>query len=101
MNTHVVIKKIPGINAEVGAQVDASEWRNARLLTEQRYLKALDVAADPLDHTLLEANFDQRVVDVLTRHLQSDDSPLLQLLRDRLFVGLTPDTSQKRVTKTR
>lgn len=43
MNTHVVTKPLSTSNGqiEVGDEVDASTWRNARLLEEQRYLKPI------------------------------------------------------------
>jgi hypothetical protein len=49
MTTHLVLKKLPGPNGELvpGTEVDASEWRNLKLLVEQRYLKPLDGVEAP------------------------------------------------------
>lgn len=43
MNTHVVTKPLPrgDVTLEVGTEVDASEWRLARELEEQRYIKPI------------------------------------------------------------
>lgn len=43
MNTHVVTKPLStgeGV-LEIGALVDASDWRHARQLEEQRYIKPI------------------------------------------------------------
>lgn len=41
--THVVTRPLPTANGtlEVGTEVNASKWRNARLLESQRYIKPL------------------------------------------------------------
>lgn len=41
MNTHVVTKSLPTADGvlEIGTPVDASEWKFARQLEEQRYIK--------------------------------------------------------------
>lgn len=43
MNTHVVTKSLPKgeVVLPVGTEVDASEWRLAKSLEEQRYIKPL------------------------------------------------------------
>lgn len=43
MNTHVVTKTLPGPQGPIdpGTEVDASQWRNTRLLESQRYIKPL------------------------------------------------------------
>lgn len=46
MNTHVVTKPLPtsGGVLEIGTPVDASDWRHARQLEEQRYIKPIEVS---------------------------------------------------------
>lgn len=48
MNTHIVTKRLPMGDGyvEIGAEVDASEWRNTRLLEEQRYIRPIDNARE-------------------------------------------------------
>lgn len=64
MNTHKVLKRIPGCDAEPGAEVNASEWRNAPLLEKQRFIKPLDGVTEP-DGQQSEASFDDRVIAVV------------------------------------
>lgn len=82
MNTHVVIKKLPGSNGHIlpGTEVDASEWRNAQLLVAQRYLKPIDAVAEP-DQTQT-ATFAQRVIDVVKQNLL-DHGELYELMIQR------------------
>lgn len=84
MNTHVVTKQLPvgDRTYQPGDQVDASEWKHARLLVEQRYLKPLDgVAAGSLSATITETeDFDNRVIAAVMKNLQNNGE-LAQLIQ--------------------
>lgn len=85
MNTHVVLKKLPGPNGqtiEAGAEVDASEWRNAPLLVKQRYLKPLDGVVDDGTQYLVD-NFEQRVIAAIKKDLL-EGGELAQMLTQKL-----------------
>ncbi len=43
MNTHIVTKPLPQgeVTLPIGTEVDASGWRHARELEEQRYIKLI------------------------------------------------------------
>ena len=51
MNTHVVLRPIPKgqETLQPGVEVDASTWRNAKLLVEQRRLQPIDKAVSEPD----------------------------------------------------
>lgn len=80
MNTHVVLKKLPGPAGELlpGTEVDASEWRTTPLLVSQRYLKPLDAVAEP-DGQTQSQSFDERVIAAIKNDIQSNGE-LAQLL---------------------
>lgn len=83
MKTHIVTKQLPVGDKvyEPGEEVDASEWRYARLLVEQRYLKPLDgVASDPQSVTVTESDeFRQRIIDIVAANIR-EDGELAQML---------------------
>jgi hypothetical protein len=84
MNTHVVLRKLPGPNGEIspGTEVDASEWRNAPLLVKQRYLKPIDAVAEPDGQSQAPMNFDKQVIDVIKRDIL-EGGELYDLLAQR------------------
>jgi len=85
MKTHVVLKKLPGPNGTEfprGTEVDASEWRNAPLLVEQRYLKPIDAVAEPDEQTRLAASFAQQVIQIVKQDIL-DGGELYEVLRAR------------------
>lgn len=81
--THIVLKKLPGPNGDIkpGTEVDASEWRNAPLLVEQRYLKPLDGVEASIDLPA-EAEIDlrARVTEIVLEDLR-EDGPIAHALR--------------------
>jgi hypothetical protein len=82
MNTHIVLKTLPGPNGQkisAGTEVDASEWRNAPLLVTQRYLKPLDTVADPDGQTRMPASFAQQVIEIVKQDIL-DRGELYELL---------------------
>jgi hypothetical protein len=48
MSTHIVTKRLPNGEGflEPGTKVDASKWRNTRLLESQRYIKPIEKSDD-------------------------------------------------------
>lgn len=79
MNTHVVMKALPGPNGTLqpGTEVDASEWRNAPLLVSQRYLKPLDGVEAQNESTASESiqeptDFDRRVINIVLNDLKNN-----------------------------
>jgi hypothetical protein len=85
MNTHVVLKTLPGPNGQkipAGTEVDASEWRNAPLLVTQRYLKPLDAVAEPDGQIQVSASFAQQVIEVVKQDIL-DRGELYELLAQR------------------
>lgn len=86
MNTHVVTKPFStgAESLELGTEVDASEWKNARLLEEQRFIRPLDgVRAEPWMTTANPAEsseFYQRVVDGVIAKLR-ESGELAQLIQ--------------------
>lgn len=41
MATHIVLRPISGTSYKPGAEVDASDWKHAQKLVDQRYLKPI------------------------------------------------------------
>ena len=84
MNTHLVIKRLPGPNGqpiEAGSEVDASEWRNAPLLVEQRYLKPLDGVEAPVNSAPLDlSDFRGRVTEIVLQDLR-ENGPIAHALK--------------------
>ena len=85
MNTHVVIKRLPGPDGkpiEVNTEVDASEWRNAPLLVKQRYLKPLDGVVAPTEMASADlADLRGQVTEIVLADLR-DDGPIAHALRN-------------------
>jgi hypothetical protein len=83
MKTHVLLRRVPGIDLEPGTEIDASEWRNAPLLVEQRYLKPLDAVAEPDGQTQEPADFATQVIGIVKQNVL-DGGDLYDLLTQRL-----------------
>jgi hypothetical protein len=98
MSTHVVLKRIPGVKAVPGTEVDATEWRNAFLLEKQRYLKPLDAMAEPLIQAQAEVNLDERVIEIVTREVQKD-GPLADAIRTLIAPTRVDTSATKRANK--
>lgn len=97
MNTHLVIKRLPGPNGqhiEAGTEVDATEWRNAPLLVEQRYLKPLDgVEAPAHDAPLDLLDVRGQVTEIILQDLR-ENGPIARALKG-IERGAIPATETK------
>lgn len=99
MNTHKVLKQLPGPGGKIikaGTEVDASEWRNAHLLVKQRYLEPLE----GVDSTVVEgeATFEQRVTNIVLDDLKTN-GPIAQALRGSMQVPLGQTETSKSKSK--
>ncbi|HEX7334225.1 MAG TPA: hypothetical protein VF290_22155 [Pyrinomonadaceae bacterium] len=100
MNTHVVLKKLPGPNGKElkpGTEVDASEWRNALLLVEQRYLKPLDGVEAPIEASAGSRSLTEQVTGILLADL-AQNGPIAQALSERGIIAIEPKQSKQRRT---
>lgn len=98
MNTHLVLKKLPGPNGELkpGVEVDASEWRNMALLVEQRYLKPLDGVEAPTELVNGKAgSLTEQVTAVVLADLASN-GPIAQALAVRGIATEGKQVKQRR-----
>lgn len=86
MNTHVVLKRIPGTSYEPGTEVDASEWRNAMLLVDQRYLKPLNgVEAPALFSAESEIDLRASVTDIVLQDIR-ENGPIARALKSAALI---------------
>lgn len=98
MNTHIVLKKLPGPNGKElkpGTEVDASEWRNTPLLVAQRYLKPLDGVEAPTEAGSVALSVVQQVTAIVLNDL-AQNGPIAQALSERSVLTSEPKQTKQR-----